>query len=192
MEVRPASSRIARNDLSFCDTQTDQNREPSQLRYTLASFCGDYGIVGSYSGAIARALGTQTVDGRGNLTGSAIINQPGLNNTRSITSIVFFGTHTVNPDGTGKMALTITVQGGATVNVIEDFAITKTKTVNGSARQRDSGRTRSSECHPLNANPRVPHVHFAFGSEVLYAVIRSQPTGGEPAAGRSTSHRRAG
>jgi hypothetical protein len=28
------------------------------------------------------------------------------------------------------MALTITLQGGATVNVIEDFAITKTKTVN--------------------------------------------------------------
>src|SRR5215469_5860927 len=110
--------------------QTDQNREPSQVRYTLASFCGDYGIVGSYSGDIARALGTQTVDGSGNLTGSAIINQPAPNNTRSITSISFFGTYTVNPDGTGKMALTITLQGGATVNVIEDFAITKTKTVN--------------------------------------------------------------
>ena len=110
--------------------QTDHDREPSQVKYTLASFCGDYGIVGSYSGGIARALGTQTVDGHGNLTGSAIINEPGPNNTRSITSIGFHGIYTVNPDGTGSMALTITVH-GTTVNVIEDFVITKTKAVNG-------------------------------------------------------------
>ena len=70
------------------------------------------------------------MDGHGNLTGSAIINEPGPNNTRSITSIGFHGTYTVNPDGTGSMALTITVH-GTTVNVIEDFVITKTKAVNG-------------------------------------------------------------
>jgi hypothetical protein len=110
--------------------QIDHNREPSQARYTLASFCGDYGIVGSYSGGIARALGTQTVDGHGNLTGSAIINEPGPNNTRSITSITFHGTYTVDDDGTGSMLLTITVK-GTTVNVTEDFVITKTKTTNG-------------------------------------------------------------
>lgn len=111
--------------------QTDHDREPSQVKYTLASFCGDFGIVGSYSGGIARALGTQTVDGHGNLTGSAIINEPGPNGTRSITSIGLSGTYTVNPDGTGSMALTITVQGGATVNVTEDFVITKTKVIDG-------------------------------------------------------------
>ena len=110
--------------------QTDHDREPSQAKYTLASFCGDYGVVGSYSGGIARALGTQTVDGHGNLTGSAIINEPGPNNTRSITSISFHGTYIVNPDGTGSMALTIAVK-GTTVNVTEDFVITKTKTLNG-------------------------------------------------------------
>ena len=60
--------------------------------------------------------------------GLAIINEPGPNNTRSITSIGFSGTYTVNPDGTGKMALSITVQGGKIVNVTEDFVITKTKT----------------------------------------------------------------
>ena len=113
--------------------QADHEREPSQAKYTLASFCGDYGVVGSYSGGIARALGTQTMDGHGNLTGSAIINEPGPNNTRSITSIGFSGTYTVNPDGTGKMALSITVQGGTIVNVTEDFVITKTRTVNGTA-----------------------------------------------------------
>jgi hypothetical protein len=111
--------------------QPDHDREPSQVKYTLASFCGDYGIVGSYSNGIARALGTQTVDGHGNLTGSAIINEPGPNNTRSITSIGLSGTYTVNPDGTGSMALTITVQGGTTVNVTEDFVITKTKVIDG-------------------------------------------------------------
>ena len=69
--------------------QTDHDREPSQVKYTVASFCGDYGIVGSYSGGIARALGTQTMDGHGNLTGSAIINEPGPNNTRPLRASVF-------------------------------------------------------------------------------------------------------
>ena len=48
--------------------QTDHDREPSQVKYTLASFCGYYGMR-CYSGCIARALGTQTMDGHGNLTG---------------------------------------------------------------------------------------------------------------------------
>jgi hypothetical protein len=72
------------------------------------------------------------MDGRGKLTGSAIVNQPGPNDTtRSIVSIGLDGTYTVNPDGSGTMLLTITLPGGATASVTEDFIITKSKMVDG-------------------------------------------------------------
>lgn len=147
--------------------QSNHDREPSPVKYTLASFCGDYGIVGSYSGGIARALGTQTVDGHGNLTGSAIINEPGPNNTRSISSIGLSGTYTVNPDGTGSMALTITVQSGTTVNVTEDFVITKTKVI--------AGTVLASEIQDAQEVPSViiSTPTFAFHTYTLRSALKS-------------------
>ena len=115
----------------LASAQDDRETVNSQVKYTLASLCENYGIVGSYSGGIARALGTQTMDGHGKLTASAIINEPGPNNTRTITPLTLSGTYTVNPDGTGSMALTITLQGGTAVNVTEDFVITKDKVIDG-------------------------------------------------------------
>ena len=111
--------------------QDRRDEVSSKVDYTLASLCGNYGIVGSYSGGVARALGTQTMDGHGKLTASAIVNEPGPNNTRTLTPLSLSGTYTVNPDGTGSMALTITIEGGATVNVTEDFVITRNKVVDG-------------------------------------------------------------
>jgi hypothetical protein len=113
--------------------QADHNEMDAHIKYDLGSLCGNYGIVGAYSGGIARALGTQTMDGHGKLTASAIINEPGPNNTRIITPLNLSGTYTVNPDGTGSMALTITLQGGTTVNVTEDFVITRNKVIDGTA-----------------------------------------------------------
>jgi hypothetical protein len=105
---------------------------PSHGKYTLASVCGDYAAVATYGANVARALGHEEMDGRGKLTGSAIVNQPGPNDTtRSITSIGLDGTYTVNPDGSGSMLLTITLPGGATASVTEDFIITKSQMVDG-------------------------------------------------------------
>jgi hypothetical protein len=108
-----------------------ENDKPSQEKYTLASICGDYGIVANYGANVARALGSQTVDGRGKFTGSAIVNQPGPNDTRTIVPIGIMGTYTVNPDGTGQMIVTVTLPGGGTATVTEDFVITKSKVKDG-------------------------------------------------------------
>ena len=103
----------------------------SHGKYTLASVCGDYAAVATYGANVARALGHEEMDGHGKLTGSAIVNQPGPNNTRTITSIDLAGTYTVNPDGSGFMILTVTLPGGMTASVTEDFIITKSKVIDG-------------------------------------------------------------
>ena len=115
----------------LASAQEDHERRQSRPRYSQASICGDYAAIATYGANIARALGTESFDGRGSLTGSAIANQPGPNSTRSLASIGLEGTYSVNADGTGKMLLTITLPGGATANVIEDFVITKTKVIDG-------------------------------------------------------------
>lgn len=113
--------------------QQDQDSGHSSYKYTLASVCGDYGAIATYEGGVARALGNEKADGQGKLTGAAFVNQPGSDSTRTITNIGIAGTYTVNPDGTGKMILTITLPGGSTANVTEDFVITKAKVVDGTA-----------------------------------------------------------
>ncbi len=116
---------------SFVYAQQDHGAA-SRGKYTLASLCGDYAAVATYGANIARALGHEEMDGRGKLTGSAIVNQPGPNDTtRSITSIGLDGTYTVNADGSGSMILTITLPGGTTASVTEDFIITKSKMIDG-------------------------------------------------------------
>ena len=113
--------------------QQGDDSAPMHYKFTLASVCGSYGATATYGANIARALGTETMDGKGKLTGAAIVNQPGPNNTRTITSIGLAGTYTVNPDGTGVMVLTVTLPGGAMASVTEDFVITKAKVVDGIA-----------------------------------------------------------
>jgi hypothetical protein len=113
------------------NAQQDLNAASARGKYTLASICGDYAAVATYGANIARALGTEQMDGHGKLTGSAIVNQPGANDTRTIVSIGLQGTYTVNPDGTGSMILTVILPTGATASVTEDFVITRTKLIDG-------------------------------------------------------------
>jgi len=111
--------------------QDDHEQERRNSQYSAASICGDYSAIATYGANIARALGHETFDGKGNLTGAAVANQPGDNSTRTLTPIGIGGSYSVNADGSGKMVLTITLPGGATANVTEDFVITKTKVVEG-------------------------------------------------------------
>jgi hypothetical protein len=103
----------------------------SSARYSRASICGDYGVVATYGANVARALATESFDGGGKLTGAAIVNQPGPNSTRTLIRIELAGTYAVNTDGTGTMSLAVTLPGGITANVTEDFVITKVKTIDG-------------------------------------------------------------
>jgi len=111
--------------------QQDRERPESHPRYTLASICGNYAAVATYGANIARALGTESFDGKGHLHGSAIANQPGPNSTRSLSSIGIDGNYSMNPDGTGKMVLSITLPDGPPAIVTEDFVITKIKRIDG-------------------------------------------------------------
>jgi hypothetical protein len=107
--------------------------EPHNPKYTLASLCGDYGAVVTYGANIAAGFGHEQYDGRGNATGSALANQPGPDGTRTIARFGISGTYTVNKDGSGVRNLTITLPGGGTTNVTEDFVITKSEVIDGVA-----------------------------------------------------------
>lgn len=113
-----------------------QEDEPatSHHMYSMASVCGNYGAVATYGANVARALGFEQMDGHGNITGAALVNQPGADlTTRSLSNIGISGTYTVNAQGMGKMNLSILLPTGATANVVEDFVITKSKVVDGIA-----------------------------------------------------------
>lgn len=110
----------------------DENSAP--VRYSTASLCGNYGAVATYGANVARALGFEVMDGHGKITGTAFVNQPGPDNTtRTVATIGISGTYTINAEGIGSMNLVISLPGGATANVTEDFVITKSKTVDGVA-----------------------------------------------------------
>ena len=112
----------------------DRDDRPAQARFSAASLCGDYGAIATYGANVARALGFEIMDGHGKITaGAAIANQPGPNNTRTLSAIGISGTYTINGEGMGTMSLTIALPGGATANVVEDFVITKSKIVDGVA-----------------------------------------------------------
>jgi hypothetical protein len=113
--------------------QQEQDNDRAQVRYSAASLCGNYGAVATYGANVARALGFEAMDGRGKISGSAIVNQPGPNNTRTIASIGISGNYTINADGIGTMNLVIALPGGGTANVIEDFVVTRSKVVDGVA-----------------------------------------------------------
>ena len=94
--------------------------------FDLASLQGDYAILGTYGANVALALGKRYFDGKGNLTGTFLVNEPTPGSTtgaRTLVSGTQAGTYTVNCDGTGVVTRTLTV--GTTVTPqIDDFVIT--------------------------------------------------------------------
>jgi len=118
---------------AICTPALADDDHGSHYKYTLASLCGNYAAVVTYGANIAAGLGYEQYDGQGNATGSALINQPGANHTRVLVKIGISGTYVVKKDGTGVRNLTITLPGGGTAEVNEDFVITKVKVIDGIA-----------------------------------------------------------
>ena len=76
---------------------------------------------------LATALGAEYLDGNGNLTRNANVNQPTAGSTtgaRTLTTTTNTGTYIVNCDGTGTFTRVITQASGSTSNVVNDFVIT--------------------------------------------------------------------
>ncbi len=112
----------------------DREDKKSNIKFSPASLCGNYGAIATYGPNVARALGFEVMDGHGKITaGSAVVNQPGPNNTRSLSTIGISGTYTINSEGMGAMNLVIALPDGSTANVTEDFVITRSKIVDGVA-----------------------------------------------------------
>lgn len=99
--------------------------------YTLASLQGNYAIIGTYGANVAIAIGTRHFDGNGNMTGTAIVNEPTAGSTtgdRTIVTATQAGTYTVNCDGSGIITRVVTANGVST-NQIDNFTITATAPV---------------------------------------------------------------
>jgi len=95
--------------------------------YDLASLQGSYSVIGTYGANVAMALAVQYLDGNGNLTRSATVNQPTAGSTtgaRTLTTTTNTGTYTVNCDGTGTLTRVVTQASGTTSTVMDDFVIT--------------------------------------------------------------------
>jgi hypothetical protein len=99
--------------------------------YGLASYEGDYAVVGTYGANVARLVGTYHADGNGNINGTARVNLPGAGTNRVIVNISFGGTYTVSDDGTGTIYFTVMLPGGGTAPATLDLVITKAEVFDG-------------------------------------------------------------
>jgi hypothetical protein len=100
-----------------------QNEYPC---FDLASLQGNYTVIGTYGANVAIALAQRYMDGKGNLTGTFIVNEPLAGSTtgeRNIVSGTQAGTYTVNCDGTGVITRILTV-GSTQTEQFDDFVIT--------------------------------------------------------------------
>jgi hypothetical protein len=99
-----------------------------EVPYTEASLEGDYSFVGAYSGDVARLVGTAHFDGKGNMTnGSARVVITG----GAVKAITYTGQYTMNPDGTGTMAVTVFGVALPPPTVTLDFVISKARYIHG-------------------------------------------------------------
>jgi hypothetical protein len=95
--------------------------------YTLSSLQGPYTVVLTYGANLALGIQTQTLDGKGNLIRSGVINQPTPGSTtgaRTIVTTSSVGTYTVNCNGTGTFVRVITLPDGSKASASDDFIIT--------------------------------------------------------------------
>jgi hypothetical protein len=104
------------------------NAQDAPCRYTVASLQGSYALIGYYAGGIGLALAVESVDGQGNMTRNATVNQPLAGSTtgeRTRTITMSTGTYTVNCDGTGTLhRMQTNVTTGVTSTNESDIVIT--------------------------------------------------------------------
>ena len=93
--------------------------------YSLASVNGEFSLVGTYTGGIARQLGVVQIKD-GDTTGFLRVNVQGSTPTqRVVVYITFTGTTTIAEDGTGVITLTVTYPDQSLHEATLDILITK-------------------------------------------------------------------
>jgi hypothetical protein len=93
--------------------------------FTLASLQGVYAGVTTIGQNVGSAAVMTTFDGEGNFSGSGILNIPSPSGQRLILPISYVGTYTVNANGTGTSALTVTLPDGTELHLNDDTVITQ-------------------------------------------------------------------
>ncbi len=107
-------------------TVSAQNRDHDQP-YSLASLDGEFALVGTYTGGIARQLGIVHIN-RGDVTGFLRVNVPGSTPTqRVVVYLTFAGNVTVAEDGTGVVTVTVTYPDQSLHPATLDLLITKAR-----------------------------------------------------------------
>jgi len=104
------------------------NAQSPTCPYTVASLQGSYSVVVNYGANVALGLWAETLDGRGNLTRTGLLNQPTPGSTtgeRTIGTVSSIGTYTVNCNGTGTMNRVVTLPNGSMALEADDFIITE-------------------------------------------------------------------
>lgn len=95
--------------------------------YNQASLQGKYAVITNYGDNVAKTLGWRYYDGKGNFSGSFVINEPTAGSTtgeRTVVSGSQTGTYIVNCDGTGVINRVVTLSDGTTATQADDFVIT--------------------------------------------------------------------
>jgi hypothetical protein len=103
-----------------------QNRDANQP-YTVDSVNGEFALVGTYTGGIARQLGVVHIKGD-EVTGYLRVNVQGAAPTqRIVVYLSFTGTATIAEDGAGVFTLTVTYPDQSLHDATLDFLITKAR-----------------------------------------------------------------
>src|ERR1051326_5837440 len=132
--VQAVVTSISFLSLSVVKAEPPQPPLPPQC-YTLASLQGSYALIGNYAGGIGMALAVEFIDGQGNMTRQATVNQPLAGSTtgeRTLTATMSTGTYTIRCDGTGTLHRTQTnVTTGVTSSNDSNIIITGAVVKNG-------------------------------------------------------------
>ena len=103
------------------------NAQDPACPYTLSSLQGPYSVVLTYGANVAAGFQMETLDGKGNLTRTGVINQPTAGSTtgaRTVIPVNTVGTYTVNCNGTGTFMKSVTLPDGSKASASDDFIIT--------------------------------------------------------------------
>jgi hypothetical protein len=96
--------------------------------YTLDSVQGTYVSVTNYGSNVAFGFAIRHLDGKGNWTGTFLVNEPvqgSPTGARKIVTGTYVGTYTVRCDGTGLIHKTTTTSTGIIAHSVDDFVITQ-------------------------------------------------------------------
>src|SRR5260370_608434 len=118
---------------SFLGASVANAQDPT-CQYTVASLQGSYAVLVNYGANLALGLQAQSLDGKGNLTRTGVLNQPTAGSTtgaRTVATVSSTGTYTVNCDGTGVVTRIVTRADGSTAPASDDFIITEAITQDG-------------------------------------------------------------